>query len=191
MNEQTPLQQTFSTLDSDLQIARDQWHKSDTPFSRRTLIRTSAALMEGLVNQMGDFVLETIDCGVEFMFTCSELSILKEETYNLNQKGVVESRSNFQPFLPRLLHTAHCFMRLFGEDFKPNTGVHGWECMQDLIKIRNRLMHPKSVIDLEVSDNDFQEAAKAVDWFNLEFTAIFEKTKKKYNEMLEAMEAAN
>ena len=191
MSSQTPLQETFSILEKDLAFAREQWQKSDTPYTRRTLVRTSTALMEGLVNQMGDFILETIDCGVEFLFTSAELSILKEETYSLNKKGEVDSRVNFQPFLPKLLHTAHCYMRLFGEDFNANTGVYGWECMQSLVKTRNRLMHPKGACDLEVSDKNFEMAQNAVEWFNDEFTDIFEKTKKRYNKMLKVMDAAD
>ena len=181
MNTQTPLQETYLILDKDLACAREQWAQSDTPYARRTLIRTSSALMEGLVNQMGNFVLESIDHGVGFLFSSAELSILKEETYSLNKKGEVEDRANFQRFLPRLLHTTHCYMRLFDEEFNANTGVFGWECMQSLIETRNRLMHPKDAEDLNVTDKDFERAKKAFEWFNAEFSSIFEKTTEKYN----------
>lgn len=41
--------------------------------------------------------------------------------------------------------------------------------MRDIVRVRDRLMHPKKADDLEVTDAEIESTRKALDWFFISY----------------------
>jgi hypothetical protein len=52
-----------------------------------------------------------------------------------------------------------------GSSFNLNTDGQGWKNLSKAVKVRDRLMHPKEVADLQVSNEEVGAAKKAFEWF--------------------------
>ncbi len=103
--------------------------------------------------------------GPSSIFSAGELALLREESYDLDDKGrVITKQSNLQ-ILKNIKFTFEAFSKYFGAGFRLKLDDMGWESFLKAIKIRNRLMHPKSALDLNVSDEEFDIIRRANSWF--------------------------
>jgi hypothetical protein len=50
-------------------------------------------------------------------------------------------------------------------DWQPDFGTAGWEALRANLKVRDRLMHPKSAGDVQIGDTEVDEARDAAAWF--------------------------
>ena len=171
--------ETIKELNEDLTRAREYMGERDTQFARRTALRTCAALMEGVVHQATAFAIQEAENDPS-LFSAEDILILREVSVSLNQKGEIEERANFQKLKPKLIHSVRCFLRVFDQEYSPDTSLHGWEALGQFLKIRNRLMHPRNIDDLFVSDEDFEISKKANDWFGDTFAIVFGLSKNNY-----------
>ena len=171
--------ETISELNEDLTRAREYMGEQDTQFARRTALRTCAALIEGVVHQITAFALQEAENAPD-LFSSEDVLILKEVSVSLNQKGEIEERANYQKLNPKLIHSVRCFLKVFEEEYSPDTSLHGWEALGQFLKIRNRLMHPRNIDDLFVSDEDFEISKKANDWFGDTLSIVFGLSKESY-----------
>jgi hypothetical protein len=112
------------------------------------------------------------------VFNSEERMILSEKSVSLNAKGEIEGKGNFERALPMLIFTFKQFAKIHGASFSPDTGAHGWECMKQFIAIRNRIVHPKSKDDLEVSENEWHNINLGIDWFHSSIRTLFAETDK-------------
>ncbi|MFW6184050.1 MAG: hypothetical protein ACOC8X_09655, partial [Chloroflexota bacterium] len=158
------LKQTYLILSQDLDEIVAYGKSNPSPFAHRTLVRTHFALIEGLSYQMRQVTLASLEKH-EGLLTPEEICLLREEKYEADSNGSVKARTqNLRP-LPGLLFSIECYLKNHGATFKPDTSVHGWECMKKLVKIRNNLTHPKSSADLQLSEEDLMHVAKAAGWW--------------------------
>lgn len=169
-NAVNELKKTFAILSEDVEQIRAYGRNNPTPFAHRTLLRTHFAVVEGITFLLRQVALASEDSG---LFTPAEISVLREETYHLDKKGEVETCQNFHTLLPSILFTMRCYARLHGARFQPDTSNHGWSCMQRYKKLRDRLTHPKSSVDLELSESELSDAMEAAEWFKRTLLKLF------------------
>lgn len=186
MVQTSEIQEVYYALEGDLQTAAQAFRDNDCSYSRRVLVRNAAALVEGFVNQLASFTLEAIKDLPPRVFTPAEISILKEEGHRLDEKGEVKTTRNHQTLQSRLLYNTNCYLRLFGLTYKIDVGNNGWNSLKKLIKVRHRLMHPKSITDLEVSDVDVQDSSEALNWFGNEAAQVIKMGNDAYYKALDA-----
>ena len=94
------LKLVYKTLSSDLDAAQDGVLQNQHQFARRTLYRTYFAFVEGLAFQLRQVTVASL--ADTDLLSVAELSLLREEKFQLNHKGEPEARDNFQSFLPKL-----------------------------------------------------------------------------------------
>lgn len=171
------LKETFAILDADVKEIRKISDKEMSVFHVRTSIRTYSALIEGLLYQMRQVTLysETDECKV---FEFEEKMILNEKTFSLNDNGEVKKKDSFERALPMLLFTLKQYPKIHGATFSPDTSVHGWECMKIFISIRNRIVHPKSKGELELTHDEWRDINLGIDWFYSAIKAMFAECDK-------------
>jgi hypothetical protein len=157
------LNKTFRILAEDVDESRAYGRENPAPFAHRTLLRTNFAVIEGMTYSFRQVALAA--AAKSDLFSPAEIALLKEESYYLNKKGQVEPRYDWQPLLPSIIFSMRCFARVYGAPFEPDTGDNGWACMSKYKKLRDRLTHPKSSADLQLSDSDLEIAMKATAWF--------------------------
>lgn len=150
---------------ADIQAARDFARKEPTHFALRTIYRTSAAYIEGVVYQLRLVCLAALE-DVPSIYNPSEITALREKTIILTNQGKLEEKDSFQKLKPSILFLFSCFAKLHNMEFSPNTSDHRWESLDKFIALRNSLMHPKSKSDFEIDDPKNKISIEAVSWFH-------------------------
>ena len=145
-------------MQSGLMVKKDP----DNQFLRRTAIRCFAAAVEGIIfclkqmaHSSGEFAGHT--------FSEDELFLLTEiQTANKDGKPrrFLPARDNFKV-------TFNLFAKTFQVPHQPGFGK-GFECLCETFKLRDRLMHPKKLSTIEVSDEEKQLCSDAAAWLHTE-----------------------
>ncbi len=157
--------QEFQTLMmEDFEKDRDFAKTSPSHFSLRTLYRTGAALLEGLTYQLRLVCFAAYEDNPE-IFDPSEVLALKEKLVSVNSKGKIEENDYYQSIQNSILFTFSMFAKIQRIEFSPNTSDHRWGSLRKFIKIRNSLMHPKSLSDFEVDEEKNMAGVEGVSWF--------------------------
>jgi len=158
------LKSTYTTLKEDVDAAVAFRKAKDTQFARRTLVRTLFAFIEGLTNQLSSVAAASAptEAGI---FTFEEIAALREQSYDVNEQGEVETRAARIALKRRIRLAFRCYPRIHGASFSPDFGGQGWSRLQEAIRIRDRLTHPKRDADLSVSDSDLGSVDAASAWY--------------------------
>ena len=143
-------------------------------FWRRVIVRNFAAHVEGLVYLMKMLCLDLQPVMV-FTFTNKERDRLQEFSEKRNDKGKVVQKRLLCGFLENFEFTYDCFARVNHSAFKL-TFNGGYDCFREMVEIRNRLMHPKSAADLEVSDSEITNVKQAWDWHQQQTLLLLQDT---------------
>ncbi len=136
----------------------------DNQFWRRTYIRTVSAFIEAITFHFKRLILNGYDKGV-VDFNSAELALLREESYELNDKGDATKQQRFIPIAKNFRFVCKAFARYKQSSYKLKVDDSGWGAFKNFIEIRNRLMHPKTALDLDISDIAMKSAEKAFVWF--------------------------
>ncbi len=149
-------------LDKDL----DELLKNDdgSPSCRRNLIRASIALVEGYCH-----------CFRGFCQVASEAGIVLS---NKRLKAIHNERSCSAS--ERIKFTIQSAYEVFGLKNPPDFGGKEWCFAENAIKKRSKLMHPKIVQDLEISNSNWQEYFFGIAWLIQISSSLLEGVDKKY-----------
>lgn len=90
--------------------------------------------------------------------------VLSEKKVFLDKQGNVDMKDEFQSFEPSLRFTFNTFANVFGSTL-PNYGDSNFEKLKKLSKRRNDITHPKSAIDLIISDQEVKDTFSMFSWF--------------------------
>jgi hypothetical protein len=139
----------------------EQGHTSaDYEFDARQLVRSAFAYIEGVTFAIK--VAAATDCeknGVEFQ--PHEWYFILETGFELNDKGEVVER----PAQIKLARNIRFAFSLYerAHQLKPHfdPSVEWWSCLRDSMRVRDRLMHPRSASDLDVSPTEVIAVIKA------------------------------
>jgi hypothetical protein len=153
----------LKALSEDVKLAEKAVHDGDDQFSRRTLVRTFLAMVEGSVFILKQEALRLADTEPT-LFTSAEMALLREESYELD-RGKPRTRTKFIPVDENLRFAIQMYMRDALPTFQLRINSLGWESFKTSIAIRNRITHPKQYSDLEVTDAELEEIRAAVKWF--------------------------
>lgn len=159
------LKATFVILDDDINEVRNIANGEMKGFHVRASIRAYSALIDGLLYQMRQVAISSESEDFN-LFSVEEKMILNEKTIFLDHKGEMKEKDNFEKLLPMLLFTFKQFAKIHGAAFSPDTSVHGWECMKIFVTVRNRITHPKSKAELDLTESEWEKVNLAVDWFH-------------------------
>ena len=160
-------------VNEDLAEAVEFFRFGTRHFAIRTFVRTMAAEFETRLYLLQDFMLKLHEESANIKFAPEELAILKSETYVLRSNGQVQASVKFYPFKEHLLFTLKLFCKRFNPKATPDTSGSGWQAVQAFVEIRNRLMHPKSMSDLTITEDEVDLINQAQDWLRNAFKALF------------------
>ncbi|WP_228052235.1 hypothetical protein [Nodosilinea sp. LEGE 07298] len=138
---------------------------------RRQYIRAMFACIEGAVWLFKQEALEQHKNDASIVFTTSELSVLAEVAPSIDGRGVIQEPPANLRFVPNLLFAFGCHARAF--DYEPVLRVsdHEWGDLKSSVIVRNRLMHPKQLSSMNISDDEIRTARAALKWFGLNCSA--------------------
>lgn len=138
--------------------------KQIVPFSAmRAYVRAVFALVEGVsfgFRQTAVKLPQADPC-----LTQGELAILNEESYGLKDNGQVSTTTQFLKVQAGTRFTFAICRRVYDIKSEIDYGSQGWNSFTQSIKIRDRLMHPKSLESLTVTDTELNTVSEALTWF--------------------------
>jgi hypothetical protein len=116
-------------------------------------------------------------------FSVAEVAMLNELAYELDDKGKARSQPKFIPLLKNLQFAFDVCARVFEVSFQLDLSDASWGSFQRALKVRNRITHPRGPVDLEMSDDDFEQLSKAASWFTKNFGELSKQFRNKIDEM--------
>jgi len=178
------LNQRFFLLMNDalsiVKAARD----SDDDVAKRSFVRAVFAFIEGVTHGLKMVALDS-HIRKEDTFSRAEESLLLEEAYELNEKGQPIVKPKYLT-LPRNIKFAfEQQARVTFSSFKLDLDGEGWSSLMSSVSVRNRLTHPKSLIELHVSDQEVEGAEKALHWFAISYVSALADSYRALNRKLE------
>lgn len=164
------LPELFRSLANDVIIAegeleKDEFDENERQFRRRSYIRTVFALVEGVTFVMKQFALSVHEGGT-IIFSPAELALLREEQYDL-EKGRPRTQQKHLRVADNLRFAFDVFARAFQTTYTLDVNIHQWSWFLDSVKLRNRIMHPKALKDLIISDEEMMQIQEVAAWYRV------------------------
>lgn len=129
----------------------------DTPYRRRFAPRTTVAGIEGL--------LAVSKSGIQMLpLSVAERSIVFEETYEVDERGVVRTRPRFVPLRNNVKALVR-IVRRHRSNYNLDFDHPGWSALLGTLEVRHRLTHPTSLEDFSVSKEELANASRGFHWF--------------------------
>ena len=120
---------------------------------RRNYVRAVFAFIEGHVWGIKQISYEFSRNST--VFSAAELAMLLEQAPDLSDNGSVTTRATKIPLRRNIRFAFLALARVFGTEHVFDVDSEGWKALVAAIKIRDRLMHPKTVADLTVTREEF------------------------------------
>lgn len=155
--------------------SRELSASSSDQFLRRNLVRIFAAYVEGYSYVLKQVVLRLHD-PLQEPLSVEEQSKLKEIWLDatgqtvLDNQGTVKRR--FLRFHDNFKFAVTMYGRLCGSKYGVAYGSAGYEAFRRTVSVRDRLMHPKAIEDLDVTDNETVDLQAAWQWYQSEMIAL-------------------
>lgn len=140
-------------------------------FWARATLRSFFSLLEAITFEMRLILRQAVAARLSDM-SPSEISLLSDSSFELDGAGRPVSRPRFIPIERNLRFAFPRYARLFGATTSLDTGGQGWEKLSQTIKVRNRITHPKSPEDLDLTPDEIMTAMHAITWYSETMTSV-------------------
>lgn len=139
----------------------------DNQFTRRAYIRSLFSLIEGSIWVLKQTVLHApVSEGHVKKLSAAEYALLSDKTYDLKRNGQPKEQAKFLKLPENIKFTFYVVERYFGVKIDLEVGKEHWNKFLEAQKIRNRIAHPKTSSEYEVSDSEIAACKEACSWFN-------------------------
>lgn len=140
----------------------------------RNTIRSSCACIDGFSYILKCALQRTLDRTEEGLFSSGQLKFIKSNFTNGS------GADNYKDSLK-------CFATKYGVDVSGVFGTGEFDKLKEIFKIRNRLMHPKSANDFEITQEETILLTEAIVWFvdsqHMVFKQVLDHIEKQVNEV--------
>lgn len=161
-----------SFLNEDLQEASELFRFTTHGFAARTCIRTLFSELEAKMFLLHELLLHMHTLSM-IQLSPEEVIILKEQSCSVGSAGNIITSNKFIPFKENLLMTLSFSFRFFNKEVFRDTKDPRWQDVISLIQIRNRITHPKQMVDLQISEHEVKIFNSAQDWLRTAFQSLF------------------
>lgn len=145
-------------------IDADGYLDADYEFHARQLVRAALAFIEGVTFSVKTSAAwKCMQDGVDI--TPQERYIATEVEYRINDKGEVVERTARIPLARNIRFAFALTEKAHKVPVQFDPSIEWWSCLQDTVKVRNRLMHPKMPEDLDISPEELIKTIKAKNGF--------------------------
>lgn len=142
--------------------------------ARRAYIRAVFSLVEAIVEQHKRLLLDLAANG--FVTLNSPVrEALSEQIYVIDDSGSVSTREQYVQLRRKLRAVYRAAAEAFGTALVVRYDDQGWQAFGTALKVRDRITHPKSYADCDISGDDLVTVDAAEAWFrevNSEFVRV-------------------
>jgi hypothetical protein len=142
---------------------------NDTQFARRQFVRAMFANLEGLTSKLKQLCLRS-----PTSYSPAETALLREEAFSLDDKGDARVSASHLNLAANIQFAFRMYARLCNIRFSLPKSESEWSDLKLATAVRNRLMHPRKLEDLTVSEADVEAASRASAWINAKFSELQE-----------------
>jgi hypothetical protein len=168
------LTQALQILREDMRFAEQQLNqhkKSHEQTCRRTLIRCACAYVESTLSFMKAATLPAS--------TFFDISLSDEEIEFVTGREIkIGKPIPFSSFRKNLKESLKVFMKAHGVSVEIKYDDSGSKDLCEMFKLRNRLMHPKTLSDIGVADEALNGCICGFNWFDSQGVKIMAESKK-------------
>lgn len=138
-------------------------------FSRRLHVRSTFAYIEAMT-----YLLKRAAVGLApgLLSDRATGNLVDEETFYLKDNGEVREGVSKLRLAPNILFSLKLFAQAVGAPYKHDGKAEGWQDLLDAIDVRDDLTHPKSAVDLDVTDASYAKVNRGVDWYSAQVVAL-------------------
>lgn len=155
----------------DVLRAREGLENDDPPeYHRRQYVRAVFAQLEGSTFTLKQLALPSDTSSL----TVAELALLRGETYRLNDAGEAVVTPAYLTLASDMRFAFRTYAKSVGLEYELPVTEPGWSALMRAKKIRDRLMHPRTAKDLEVTDSELACTTEAAEWFQTQYQEISE-----------------
>jgi hypothetical protein len=130
---------------------------------RRTFVRAFFASVEAMLWTLRRLSLSRHYAG-KYSFSLRELVLLRDEAYDLNDKGQPKTRRSRTVFETTVLFVLRSFAQAYDVQFDEPTSKQLTD-FRSMVRVRDRLTHPKRLQDFDVADSELDQLRAAHQWF--------------------------
>lgn len=146
----------------------------DNQFTRRAYIRSLFAMIEGSIWVLKQVVLHApVQQGKVKRLSAAEYALLSDKTYDLKSNGEPKEQTKYLKLPENFRFTFHVLSKYFMVELYLGIGAVAWDNFLAAQTIRNRITHPKTSAEFEISDADIAICKKTCSWFNELIVAFF------------------
>jgi hypothetical protein len=151
----------------DAHWAEQALDKEDNQFTRRAYIRSMFAMIEGSIWVLKQTVLHapTAD-GKPKRLSIAEYALLSDKSFELKNNGETKEQTKYLKLPENFKFTFNILSKSFGIKFDLGIGSTAWQNFLKAQEIRNRITHPKTAAEFEVSNAEILVCTEACSWFN-------------------------
>ena len=148
---------------------------SDINEKGRIQYRTFFNMVESVSYRVRQILLSRYQ-NEEINLEYTELIILKGENIELNRNGKIAKKEKHYPFLQLFKFTVLLYASKYDktEICENFFATNGFESFQKALQIRNKLIHPKSVKDINIHENEYHFLENSREWFHEFMISLFE-----------------
>ncbi|HEY4955930.1 MAG TPA: hypothetical protein VII02_13695 [Gemmatimonadaceae bacterium] len=158
-------------LHSDVLRARKDLGESDpTEYHRRQYIRAVFAQLEGATFGIKQLAIPSRNSSL----SDAELALLRGETYRLNELGEAVIGAARITLPSDMRFAFKMYAKSVGFDYDLPVKDPEWAALMRARKVRDRLMHPRTPKDLEITDEELEDATQAAKWFQTRHRELLE-----------------
>ena len=155
----------IKVLKDDCVAHRNAFINNDNQLHRRAFVRSVFAYIEGVLHQQKQFTYKLGDGTGKL--SDEEMLRLKDSRRKTNQQGEDVLVPHFMRFKDNFKFTFSAFSKSCNSTFELDLNENSWNVLQASLKVRDRLMHPKSPEDLLITELEIQEASETFLWFSI------------------------
>jgi hypothetical protein len=154
-------------------------NRYDQQTAKRLYARMFISYVESVLFKIKSEALEA-DTG---KFSHAELALLAEKSYDLSDKGEPIERTYFGKIERNLKFAFRAYAKAFVLNYEPDYSSDRWQAFQQVVKIRNRITHPKNSDSMIINDEENKAISKAHDWFLETYHNLLGKLIKKLEKL--------
>jgi hypothetical protein len=137
-------------------------------FWKRSMVRAAFAYFEGVIQVIREVALKRHHDGVVNL-SPEDLNVLSGKQVEIDPTGNLTTRRSRTDHTANLIaYVLRLLLKLSGaseEEINKVFGDHGWEQLKKVMEVRNRLVHPKNVAQLTVTEEELKQCLASVEWF--------------------------
>ena len=152
-------------LFADLVHCREHLHGDNAQFWRRAYARAVCAFIEGVTAPLKQQALVAALNDIPERIDIGRISVLIGETYAVNDHGEIQRRNFALPTFNGVALAFRYFAEAVSSPFRLDRSGSGWQALRQAFGIRDRIMHPKQLQHLDITNAElesFEEAARFI-----------------------------